>query len=329
MQWLNSHALWERYPLKGTTTRALELDKDGKPVFIDRYYTYKKSVTIETTDEDGNTIYRHSNNIAIHNRQDLDTFNALSQCEQFTLRERRFIRLLLSKDAIQAGAKARASYYSATDNNAQRTYETKEFQKACDDAEIKGILEHCYKALGIETDNAQRQFKSRLNRKLEQLPQIDPNSTHDTATAEELNRESLVYMMESNHGTKGEHVAKSADLLNWTNNAPRRNTDAVAWLTRAEHLAQLEQEQEDKARKWRVADPDRATAERNAQEPHRMNFETVNRKHEPIEREELQAELAKAEQWANRYPQKATAPQEPPQHKAVTYHHIYKLKNNK
>ena len=332
-QWLTSRAMWERYTIKGTTTRALELDSKNKPIFIDRYYTYKKATTIETEDEDGNVIYKHTNNSAIHNRADLETMQALSQCEKLTHRERRFIRLFGTLKAIKSGEQARKVYYKEYRESMKD--KPSAFQKGLDNAHYNGRISYCLQALGIETRSQRDNFMSRLKARLVNWEPLDSlNSfTNDKLTAESIDHQTAIYMMESNRGTADSRTAETIDLVKWTATAPKKNRpQAITWLTKAQAEQRAEQMAEDKANRWQPLAEDfniraeqsaTAYAEQHASDrPSKAQADVDNLR---AEREKSRAEKDKertaraeqeriAEQWAEdmarKYPPRATAPQQ-------------------
>ena len=332
--WLESRALWERYPLKATTTRALEIDKNGDYVFKDRSYTYRKNVCIMTTDEDGNEVMKHANSTIIQNRQDLEQLQALENALELTYRERQFIRLFQTRECQEYGAKARALFYCASGNLNMRNYEFLEFLAQADQEQYKARLEFCYNKLGILNPSTQRTFLERLRRRIKTIKHIKSRYTFvkpgerqepNQEPSKYPNRQELIYMMECNQGTKEPRTTKALDLISWTTRTQaHKHKNVVAWTDRTRTL----ERQELKEQRWSIAEPTEEQIIVNALEyskqhhhDKQMNVDhieplTAQERAKAQARRQERAELLELMNAWNRPRPKAKAEQQPGEKKA-------------
>ena len=150
-------------PTKGGTIsiyyREATAQRPAGYYIIKRRYTVNQWTSIEALTEDGTPsgIIRTQNAYTA----DLDAverLEALSAVANLTAREREFLGVFCGRAARQAGAESRKAYH--TENG------TKATEAGANAAEYSGRKVYCFNRIGITTAAAQRQFFSRLCRRL-------------------------------------------------------------------------------------------------------------------------------------------------------------------
>jgi hypothetical protein len=273
------------------------------------------------TDADGNKLYKmktvKTKSFYEKCQADKGIIQALAKDCELTKKQSKGLLAFCEIDAIHEEQQARTNYIiederkaKESGNKPQRLKNPKRFKRLTEETGYKARKEYMFSKLDITKDNRKSEFMKDLKNKLEpryrqiiELAKAD--AIQDKQQTPKPNRKKVIKKAGDQNGQQSKLVIVPS---------PHREPQAVAWITRAEHLEKLERQAEDKANRWSIADPTQEQAEQNA------NAYTERHKNDPQRTAETisglsdkdkarynqsmterQALTKKMEQWENRH----------------------------